>query len=243
MKYWLGSLFIFCLGLLAIQVLIKEDSLFQIQTVEFDIRGNPDQMAAWKDLNEKVQKILQGYKGRSLMAVALGDIRKKLIQLSDVEDLQIYKSWPQTLKVQYSLPSLRALSPIDRDRFRALSIRGTWIGPLTWAQLPDLPWLRGSWIEKRPELLKEVLGLLNGLPAKGGVTFSRIAEVNYNDLDGFILTLVQTGQQIVFGQSDFEIKAHRTSQVLEYLQTKNLESRVIDANFSKKVLVRLRNQP
>ena len=39
------------------------------------------------------------------------------------------------------------------------------------------------------------------------------------------------------------IKAQRVSQVLEYMETRQLEARVIDANLSKKVLVRLRKDP
>jgi cell division protein FtsQ len=39
------------------------------------------------------------------------------------------------------------------------------------------------------------------------------------------------------------LKAARVAQVIEYMETRQLEARVIDANLSKKVLVRLRKDP
>ena len=42
-----------------------------------------------------------------------------------------------------------------------------------------------------------------------------------------------------YGEDQFEIKSSRVSQVIDYLENRDLKARVIDANLSKKVLVRL----
>ena len=106
-----------------------------------------------------------------------------------------------------------------------------------------MPWVRGNWVDRKSELQTKVIDLLNQLPSKGLLTPDQISEIQFNDEDGFLITLIKTGQQIRFGTDSFEIKSLRANQVLDYLQSKGLESRVIDLNFSKKVLVRLRNQP
>jgi cell division septal protein FtsQ len=160
-----------------------------------------------------------------------------------LEKVQIQKTWPHKLEVKYSLPVLKVINPISESKFQILTEQKKWLGPVNWSRLPSLPWVRGNWIDRKPELQTKVIELLNRLPQKGTLTPEQISEIQFNDVDGFLVTLTKTGQQIRFGMEGFELKSLRANQVLDYLQSKGLESRVIDLNFSKKVLVRLRNQP
>lgn len=243
MKHWLGRLVVLGLVFLAAHVSVKDKGFFRIQTIEFAIESDEKDLPAWSSLNKEVEAVLDSLKGRSLIVVSLKDIKMKLDRFRSIQNLQVIKSWPRTLRIQYSLPPLKAVASLQRNRFHALSSQGQWIGPLSWSQLPKRPWLRGSWMEKKPDLLPQALGLIDILPKAGGITLDKISEIGFNEGDGFAVTLVKTGQQIIFGYDDFEVKALRANQVLNYLQNRNLESCVIDANFSKKVLVRLRNQP
>jgi cell division protein FtsQ len=49
--------------------------------------------------------------------------------------------------------------------------------------------------------------------------------------------------KIKLGEDQFAVKSARVSQVMDYLEKRDLKARVIDANLSKKVLVRLQQSP
>jgi cell division protein FtsQ len=49
--------------------------------------------------------------------------------------------------------------------------------------------------------------------------------------------------RVKLGNENFESKSLRVSQVIDYIENKQIEARVIDANLSQKVLVRLRKEP
>ena len=68
---------------------------------------------------------------------------------------------------------------------------------------------------------------------------TKLSEVSYDRRDGYWIQLIDSNVKIKFGENDFAMKSARVSQVLEYLEKKDLKARVIDANLSKKVLVRL----
>lgn len=243
MKINIGRILFLFLISISLWRLFADRSLFTIEEVKVVIEMPENDREAWKALNQEVADLLKVYKGRSLWGVSLREVNSKLIRYPLLQNLQIQKEWPQRLHVTYELPPLMVIRSIGNAHFSVLTKKGEWLGPLVWSKLPNLPWVRGEWLQKREGMTEKLLLMLGQLPDTGPLSPSKISEINFNDADGFLLTLVKSGQQIRFGFDDFEIKALRIGQVLDYLQTRSLESRVIDANFSKKVLVRLRNHP
>ena len=243
MKVVLGRVLFVFLFAVAIGALVKDKSLFVVEEVSIRVTMNEAERKVWADLNSQIHQMTQAYKGLSLWRVSLVEVQKKLSLYPFIKQVQVQKSWPHSLEISYSLPSLKAIHQVGAGQFKLLTEDGQWLGPTKWSKLPRLPWIKGEWINKRPAMKEGVLGLLRQLPDKGPMSSTQISEIQFNELDGFLLTLVKSAQQIRFGSENFQTKAQRVSQVLEYLQIRGLESRVIDANFSKKVLVRLRNHP
>jgi len=224
-------------------VLLKDPNFFKVKEITYDVNVPPDERLVWSDEISKVESALKIFYDKSIWNVSMDELKSKLAPFTHLENTQVQRVWPSTIEVKYALPSLKAIYSINEKKFKILTEEGRWLGPLYWSRLPSLPWLRGHWVDHKPELITKVLELLGQLPDKGVLTPAQISEIQYNDIDGFLITLLKTGQQIRFGIENFELKSLRAVQVLEYLQSKGLESRVIDLNFSKKVLVRLRNQP
>lgn len=243
MKAYLFRGLVLFFFVVATGMLIKDKSLFKIEDVKISVNVKGSDKLAWADINHSIGVLLNKYKGQSLWSVSLRQVRSELLQYKEVQGLQVIKSWPQTLEVQYTLPELKAIYQREDGAFEILAADGEWVGPVKWSKLPSLPWIKGQWIQKQQRGVEGTLKLLERLPASGPLSIDQVSEIQFNDLDGFLVTLIKTGQQIRFGSENFEVKALRVGQVLEYLQTRGLESRVIDANFSKKVLVRLRNHP
>lgn len=65
-----------------------------------------------------------------------------------------------------------------------------------------LPWMRGDWVVKKPEMISVALQLLEQLPKKSALSAEQVSEIQFSELDGFLLTLVKSGQQIRFGTDD-----------------------------------------
>ena len=55
--------------------------------------------------------------------------------------------------------------------------------------------------------------------------------------------MTQSGLRVKVGEDRVRTKSFRISQVLDYLDSRKFQARVIDANLSQKVLVRLRKEP
>jgi cell division protein FtsQ len=75
------------------------------------------------------------------------------------------------------------------------------------------------------------------------MTASHVSEIGYDRKEGSWIKLLNSETRVNLGEEQFEIKSARISQVIEYLEGRNLKARVIDANLSKKVLVRLQQNP
>ena len=75
------------------------------------------------------------------------------------------------------------------------------------------------------------------------MTANQVSEIGYDKKEGYWIKLLNSETRVQYGEDQFEIKSARISQVIEYLESRNLKARVIDANLSKKVLVRLQQSP
>jgi cell division protein FtsQ len=103
--------------------------------------------------------------------------------------------------------------------------------------------LDGEQFEKNIEMRKKAIRLMSEVPADGKFSKRNISELRYDPKEGFWATLIQSGIRVKIGEENIPLKSARVAQVIEYMETRQLEARVIDANLSKKVLVRLRKDP
>jgi hypothetical protein len=116
--------------------------------------------------------------------------------------------------------------------------------PLPGANLAlDLPIVRGEKLATDESSRQKLIEFINSLPSTGMLSKSNIAEISYSKDEGYTLFLINTKAEVKLGDERVSVKIARVSQVLDYLAANNLKGRVIDASFSKKVLVRLRKDP
>jgi cell division protein FtsQ len=120
---------------------------------------------------------------------------------------------------------------------------GTFLPPILSQQAPDVALLEGEGFFKSVEMRKKALQLISEVPHDGRFSKKNISQIGYDPKEGFWVTLLQSGLRVKLGEEQFATKAARISQVIEYMDARQLEARVIDANLSKKVLVRLRKDP
>lgn len=243
MKNILSRLVIGFFFAIAVFVAVKDKETFNLKDIKITNNIQEKDHLVWRQLTDQIDSTLNKSRGTPIWKISLLDIKEKMAEFPQVRNLQVQKLWPDGLEVNYSLPRLKVIYQTNDNQYKLLADDGNWFGPVKWSRLPGLPWVRGEWIIKFPDLKENLLSLLQQLPQKGTLALDQISDIQFNQLDGFLVTMLKSGQQVRFGTDNFDIKSLRVAQVLEYLQNRSLESRVIDANFSKKVLVRLRNHP
>jgi len=107
----------------------------------------------------------------------------------------------------------------------------------------DLPILRGANFHKQEPLRSKAVALLTEIPTRGLFSKQNISEIRYEDKNGFVLHLVNRNTLVKLGKENFAQKSSFIERAISYLESQRLEGRVIDARYSKKVVVKLRNEP
>ena len=115
--------------------------------------------------------------------------------------------------------------------------------PIPITEAPDLPFLRGEDLKDETSLREKTIELFSAIPDVGPFNKGNVSEIVYGKKEGFKIYVNGTRAEIKVGDSDFGPKLSRAQKVLAYLDSRNIKGRVIDARFSKKVVVRVRNTP
>ena len=195
-------------------------------------------------LKDRVAVSLQRFKGQNIWQVDLSALKAAVMNDEWVKDVLISRSFPNEIRV-----SIRQKNPVllligQNGEFLPVTDAGRLLHALPSGILPDVPILRGETfsnsdpasVERRANAAKFIMGIAD----KGLLNRRNISEMTWTTEDGYILTLIQPKIEVKLGDDDIDMKAMRVAQVLSYLSINRLKGRVIDASFSKKVLVRLR---
>ena len=109
--------------------------------------------------------------------------------------------------------------------------------------LPDTVVLVGKDFEDLSENRLKALRLYRQLPLQGLFSQERVSEIGLDSTKGFWVRIIAAPYIIYMGEEGWGEKAHKVSQVMNYLRTSGIEARVIEANLTKKVVVKMRKDP
>ncbi len=197
-------------------------------------------------LNSEISMLsqkLDGYKGNSLFNVDLEKIQKTIEAENWVKSVEIYREWPNRLKIVIDAYDVSLLFWQSEKKIYPILENNKILEPLDIGQAPD----RAITVEKKifteSKIREKAVLLVKSLPTKGSYSSAKISEIGYNPKEGFWTDLLNKELRVKLGNENFESKSIRVSQVIDYIENKQIEARVIDANLSQKVLVRLRKDP
>lgn len=183
---------------------------------------------------------LKEIKGQYLWQPNLEKILKMIEGDQRVESVRINRRWPNHLEVKIR-PHRAVLSLLRADGTFYPVAQDASLLPASRDYL-DLPVLRGELFFKQSDLRTQALQLLSELPSQGPLQVRTVSEIKYDEGEGFSIFLVATGTQVRFGHEDYARRAVLVERVLGYLESHQMQARVIDARFSKKVVVQLRGR-
>ena len=194
-------------------------------------------------LRERVAERLKPFLGRRIWDVDLGAMRAQVAGDEWVRTVRIARAFPNDVRVTVSAKNPELLLVGADGRLRPIADDGSLLNAISPTLLPDVPIVRGPGFVESLALRQRAVEFARTLPERGPLSKKNIAEIVYTPAEGYALALATSRAEVRLGEERTPLKIARAAQVLEYLNANQLKGRVIDASFSKKVLVRLRKGP
>lgn len=219
---------------------LYESSLFNINEIEWSFNGNEYPLYT-TSLQKSFDKSVDFVIGKSIWTVSIYEIEKKLIQLPCIKSVSINRRFPNKLTVTLELKKIVANVIVSPEKIQPVSDDGLLLESVKTTLSPTVPFLVNSEFKKNYELRYEVVNILNKIPHEGLLSLDTISSVEQGRDKTFWFSLKSNQTRVALNGESTEIKVARVNKVLNYLEQNQIKGRVIDANFSKKVLVKLRN--
>lgn len=246
--------FISCVAVLAagaVFALSRQAGLFNVRSIPIEISQHVDaaqapfraDAATISDLQARLEKKIKIWEQKKIWEIDIDRI-SALIRADDwVRHVRISRAFPNRLEVAVSPRAPVFLLATSRNKLVPIAADGSVVTMVNESLLPDVPVLRGDRFLNDESLRRRAIEFARQLPEEGPLSLNEIAEVRFSAEDGFVILLLPSQTEIKFGEELITLKVARVEQIIDYLNAHQLKGRVIDASFSKKVLVRLRKGP
>lgn len=223
--------------------------LFEVKRIPVEVVGVDNDsrargpLATEAAMRERLESRVNKFSGYKIWEIDLKRIRASVVRDQWVRDVLISRSFPNEIKVRVRpktpvlvvVASHGALLPVTED--------AELLDAVATESWPDVPLLRGDVFEKDPQARERAVKFIMSLPTQGALSRRNVSDLSWTREEGFALTLIQPKVEVKLGDDRIDLKVMRVNQVLNYMSANQLKGRVIDASFSKKVLVRLRKGP
>lgn len=188
----------------------------------------------------EVEADLAPFHKQLLWQINIRDIMAKIRKKPWVQVARVRRVFPNKVEVDLGLQEVGLVFINDRGDKYPISSEGNILPRIKEELLPDVPLLRGRKFLDDGNLREDALLLSSLLPAVGPLSRPMLSEIYFSPKVGFELLLNETRYRVILGQDNYELKIKRVTKVIDYLYAKNIQGRVIDARYDKKILVRLR---
>ncbi len=246
LTYFLSA---FVLGAGALLAFFHHLGLFEVKGVPVEFVFNDENAQgrgmtpAEAQLKDRIEASVKPLNGKRIWEIDLDDVRTTLVRDEWVKDILISRALPNELRVRVSPKNAVLLLVNKKGEFVPVTDDAELLNPLPLSVIPDVPLLRGEIFGSDLDRRKAAVEFVGELDTQGVLSRRNVSEIAWTNEDGFVLTLIHPKVEVKLGESKVDLKVLRVAQVLNYLSANNLKGRVIDASFSKKVLVRLRKGP
>lgn len=224
-------------------VLIAHPEWVKIQSIQIDLADSSDQHLLFQRIRSSLLPQLRHFEGKYFWQVSLATVMELAIKDRRVKSASLFREFPSRLRLEI-LPHTPVLGYLGSDgRVYPVARDATLLPPQSHHDAPDLPFLRGEDLKDEPGLREMALELFAAIPDSGPLQKASVSEIIYARKEGFKIFVTGAKAEIKMGDQDFGPRVSRVNKVLSYLESRNVRGRVIDARFSKKVVVRVRNTP
>lgn len=194
-------------------------------------------------LVKRLDQALEKYRGQSLWKIDLNEVSKKIGTEAWVQEVVLTRRFPSKLRVVIEPKEIKLLYLSRGGKLLPVVSDGSFLEAVESKVAPDVPLLVGENFADKTELRKKSVEAVESIPLEGSFSRKSISEIQYDSKEGYWMTLIKSGIKVKMGEEQMALKGARVSQVIDYMDAHSFQARVIDANLSKKVLVRLRKDP
>jgi cell division protein FtsQ len=238
------ALFVFIpAGLAGLFFQLHKTGFFDLKQMQIEVQDFDKHQAYFSPMVDQLKSSLISFNGRSLFKVDLKMLKKTVLTQPWVEHVQLSRRWPDQIEVLIKPKAIDFVMIKDESLAVPVLQSGETLAAVPLVRSPDAIVLKGADFAKRKDLRKQASDLMAEIPAEGTFSRKNISELNYVEREGFWMRMISSGIQVKMGQDQVPLRSARISQVLNYLEDREMNARVIDADLSKKVLVRLRKDP
>lgn len=220
--------------------LVGQPQFFRIQAIPVVIEGSHPDIPLYRGLRSRLLDKLSRFRNQNMWKVSLTELESLAREEQWVSHVRVRRFLPNSLQVEIVPKQIVALYVGTNGRVKPLASDGQFMGSLRVTEAPDAPIIRNEIFEKDKDLREKLVGVLEQLPQNSLLRSENIEEVEFDPRRGFHLLLLNPSIRVILGFDDIKTKVQRVNRVFDYLETNSIQSRVIDAVFPKKVLVRLR---
>ena len=198
-----------------------------------------DQKLLCEYLQSELDSKLKLEVNKKIWQVDIAELRAGLMQNNWFKMVAISRQYPSKMSIAIDIENPVALLAVGNE-ILAVGADGQLLAPVKTTFLPSLPVLRGDNFFHSLSLRKLATHFLKDVSGNSEISPKNIAEITFSKDENFNLLILPSKSIVKIGAEQASLKAERVAQVIEYLNSNQMNGRVIDARFSKKVLVRLR---
>lgn len=231
---------------------LDQQGFFKIDSIEIKTDALNSQKNFITPKVKLLQEKLNQVKGISLWKAPLSQISDSLKDEKWIREFQLSRAWPSGIRLVIQPDEVAMLvvpqsdvstSISDFSTLKPITKTGKILEKINSAMAPGVIITHDSEFLSDQKVRDGGLKVIGALPGGGAMSAAQVSEIGYDKKEGYWIKLLKSEIKVNFGEEQFELKSARISQVIDYLESRNLKARVIDANLSKKVLVRLQQNP
>ncbi len=231
---------------------LDQQGFFKIDKIDMKVDTLSSQQNFVAPRVGQLRSKLETLKGISLWKAPLSEISKTIKEEKWIKNFQLSRVWPSGILLEIQTDDVAILvfpkgdapgSIGEVSQIKPITKDGRVLDKINSKQAPNAIVTHDSDLLISQKIREGALNVISSLPNEGRMSAEQVAEIGYDRKEGYWIKLLNSETKVNFGEENFEIKSTRISQVIDYLESRNLKARVIDANLSKKVLVRLQQSP
>ncbi len=225
--------------------------MFKIQLALIEESPESQGREVFQNLSQEATEIARVYHQQNLWWVNVNEIATRIRSLPGVKDVVVERVPPQTLKIMIVPESIRFMYVSRTGKLYPVTESSNVLKDFKSKQYPDVPITRDKNIIQNSKIRAQAVDLVSSLPSRGLFSTSSISELELdarsamkldseNSKRDFWLALIHPDVKVKMSSQNSSVKAERVERVLDYTLKHNLHARVIDSEYSKKVVVKLR---
>lgn len=221
---------------------LEENGFFNLTDIEFEIVNEDTNFDFLKKEMQETESLLRVYQGQSLWNISIEKIEQVIEKKNWIKEYKLKRRWPHTLVFEVEPYELKFIYLNAQNELFPILSNAAILPKIDVRKAPDVPLLVGEYFKGNKNNIKSAIKMFDSLATEGRFSKRNISEIRYNQKQGYLLTLTQSGTLVQLGKEQFGIKSVRIAKVLDYLFMKNIDAKLLDADLSQKVIVKIKKE-